>query len=112
MKGEQFAVQAEAQPLRHEPVGICEVLNTEHTADAKQVIPVSQAATGPPSQIPRLTQRDGFAVLLVGAHPRPGTAALLRVCREKEGLVMLQEHPDPHPRWRGDINTSLGRCRG
>lgn len=47
-----------------------------------------------PVAIPRLTQCDGLAVLLVRAHPCPGTAALLCVCREKEEeVVTLQGTP-------------------
>lgn len=49
----------------------------------------------PPHTVPRLTQRDGLAVLLVGAHPRPGTAALLRVCKDREEEVVTPQAPLP-----------------
>ena len=78
----------------------------------------------PALAIPELTQRDGLAVLLVGAHPCPGTTALLRVCKEKEGdgVVTLQGTPPrggeeasvPGPGWAAPWRSGpeLAQARG
>lgn len=53
------------------------------------MVPKLNMRMGPPPLVfPRLTQRDGLAVLLVRAYPGPGTAALLRVCQERKELVI------------------------
>lgn len=66
-----------------------------------------ETSCAPIHALPRLTQCDGLAVLLVGAHPCPRTAALLCICKEMaRELVAWQGRPPPQR--GGDISPLLG----